>query len=168
MTTYTNGGGGGGASQVGVNAGTTSGGNGGNGRATDISGFSITYSGGGGGALQSSGTAQGIGGSGGGGNGQTSSIAATSGTTNSGGGGGGARSNGLSGGSGVVIVRYPNTYPDLTLSIGIQYATPGSSGATNTNITSAGVYAPSYTPTGFKVYEFRGTGGVPLNISWQD
>ncbi|MEI2419146.1 hypothetical protein V6O07_02645, partial [Arthrospira platensis SPKY2] len=62
------------------------------------------------------------------------------------------------GGSGVVIIRYPNTFQDLLIGSGLQYRR-GSDGAT---VSGTGVRVPpSYTPTGFKVYEFRvGTGNI--------
>jgi hypothetical protein len=162
-------GGGGGAGGAGAN-GTISpnnAGNGGAGVASSISGITPnpTYAGGGGGATQTGTIGSGQNGGGNGGKNDTS-VAPTSGSINTGGGGGGGYDGGGggAGGSGVVIIKYPNTEPDLTLSVGIQYAT--SNGTVTTSITTAGQYAPSYTPTGFKVYEFRGTGGVPLNITW--
>lgn len=102
------GGGGGGAGAVGT-TGTSAGGlpNGGAGRASSITGTSVTYAGGGGGGAVSN---AGAGGAGGGGNGFKSaatSVAGTAGTTNTGGGGGGGRdSTGYAGGSGIVIIRY--------------------------------------------------------------
>jgi len=101
------GGGGGGANNTGANAVTTTGGNGGNGKASSITGSSTYYAGGGGGGAYSGGSG-GTGGLGGGGNGGTSS-AGTAGTVNTGGGGGGipymGTTNGVAGGSGVVILR---------------------------------------------------------------
>ena len=101
--------GGGGASAVGGNGSGGVGGAGGNGRATSITGASVTYGGGGGGGGETVSTA---GGTGGGGGGATSTANGTAGTANTGGGGGGARDfgagggNGAAGGSGIVIVRY--------------------------------------------------------------
>jgi len=90
------GGGGGGASAVG---GST---DGGAGLAVSITGASVTYAGGG--------ASSGTGGSGGGGD------AGTAGTTNTGGGAGGtSNTTGINGGSGIIILRYPN---DFTLTIG--------------------------------------------------
>ena len=64
---------------------------------------------------------------------------------------------GGAGSSGVVIIRYANTSPDLIIGAGLQYR--NSAGSTVTG-TGARV-APSYSPSGFKVYEFRaGTGTV--------
>src|SRR5210317_721725 len=98
--------GGGGAAQAGQTYG------GGNGLAVSITGSSVTYAGGGGGAYYA-GTSGASGGSGGGGNGTGWNSGAqpevpngTDGTDNLGGGGGGA----MDGGSGVVILRYPNTF----------------------------------------------------------
>ncbi len=124
------GGGGGGASAVGGAN------NGGAGTASSITGVSVTYAGGGGGA-------QGTGGAGGGGAG---GPGATAGSANTGGGGGGSwqQQNGGAGGSGVVIIAYANTFPDLSsISGGLTYTldTVGRSG--------------------FKVYRFTaGTGTI--------
>jgi len=128
-------GGGGGAG--GVGAGSGSRGNGGDGAVSSITGSSITYAGGGGGADnrtdgggQGSGSQPwGTGGSGGGGNGGGTESTGTgdsrsgvgeNGVNGLGGGGGGgayAAPNGRlggNGGSGVVIIAYPNTYPAIT------------------------------------------------------
>ena len=80
------------------------GGSGGIGKAYSISGTNTYYAGGGGGGSYPSGASGGTGGLGGGGTGGNSSSAA--GGVNTGGGGGG--SNIGSGGSGIVIIRYPN------------------------------------------------------------
>jgi hypothetical protein len=57
----------------------------------------------------------------------------------------------------VVIIRYDNAFADLLIGAGLQYK--DSAGVTQNG---AGIrVAPSYTPTGFKVYEFvGGTGNV--------
>jgi hypothetical protein len=56
----------------------------------------------------------------------------------------GDQNNGGSGGSGIVILRYPDTYPDIT-------TIPGGLTYTRT------------TPTGYKVYSFTaGTGTVTV------
>ena len=116
------GGGGGGAGAVGANAVTT-GGVGGNGKPSSITGTPITYAGGGGGGSGSNSntpTPGGAGGAGGGGAGTTSTQSScvpqngVNGTANLGGGGGGAgyciapntQGTGGSGGSGVVIISY--------------------------------------------------------------
>lgn len=99
-------GGGGGAGQAGSNGATVgelpTGGKGGDGATSTITGDSITYAGGGGGA----GAVGGSGGSGGGGAG--GSGAGTNGTDNLGGGGGGATQANAAGtgGKGVVIIRW--------------------------------------------------------------
>lgn len=110
------GGGGGGAGAVGGNAAANTGGAGGVGSSTysswnyatqtGVSVNGIYYIAGGGGGYGQ--TYRGLGGSGGGGNGSqiTGSLASTSGTANTGGGGGGEPSG--AGGSGLVIIRYPN------------------------------------------------------------
>jgi hypothetical protein len=108
--TKAGGGGGGGG------AGTTQAGNGGAGYTSSISGATLTYAGGGGGAQSQSGTS-GTGGAGGGGNGGYSS--AQSGTAGRGGGGGASyTSTAGSGGSGTIIIRYPDTYPVPTNVVG--------------------------------------------------
>ena len=103
--------GGGGASETGYmpenpGGGVPNGGNGGNGIASSISGVSTYYGGGGGGNPPNNG--KGLGGLGGGGN---SGSPGGNGTANTGGGGGGStRGVGQiagSGGSGIVIIRYP-------------------------------------------------------------
>ena len=114
-------GGGGGATAVGADGPSTNnnGGAGGDGLTTSITGVSESYAGGGGGGGYNA--AGGAGGTGGGGaGGQAQPEAGFDGTANTGGGGGGARSRdgartGGDGGSGVVILRYPNTY---TITIG--------------------------------------------------
>lgn len=111
-------GGGGGAGSAGENAGASGpNGNGGSGLANSISGSSVFYAGGGGGACRDYNVPNGrvtSGGSGGGGQGSgPSSRSATAGTNGLGGGGGGNRgyydntSPAVTGGSGVIIVRYP-------------------------------------------------------------
>jgi len=97
------GGGGGGAGAVGGNAPNSStNGNGGAGRATDISGSTVHYAGGGGGAGRG-GYGGGSGGIGGGG-----SNPGGNGSANTGGGGGGNQDTGSggNGGSGIVVIRY--------------------------------------------------------------
>ena len=96
-------GGGGGAGAVGGNAAFRSGGDGGVGVASSITGSAVFRAGGGGGGAGSNGT-RGVGGNGGGGT-------AGDGTVNTGGGGGSSRALNASGGSGIVIVRYPLTPP---------------------------------------------------------
>jgi hypothetical protein len=102
-------GGGGGASAAGANASNPNGGAGGAGRATSITGSSVTYAGGGGGAT-GSGTGGGAAGSGGGGLGGSTTVpSGGAGVANTGGGSGGSRdtaTSSLSGGSGIVVVRY--------------------------------------------------------------
>lgn len=95
--------GGGGAGTQGISGVNAVGGNGGAGVASDISGTRTAYAGGGGGG----GTTSGVGGAGGGGN-----AGSSAGTANTGGGGGGSAgfSDGYAGGSGIVIVSYPDIY----------------------------------------------------------
>lgn len=101
----TGGAGGGGASAAGSTPPNFyTGGAGGAGTASSISGTSVTYAGGGGGSGDA-----GYGGAGGaGGGGSSSGNSGNAGTANSGGGGGGAKlSPSGSGGSGIIIIRYP-------------------------------------------------------------
>jgi len=84
------------------------------------------------------------------------------GTINTGNGGGSASFgdslNGGNGGKGIVIISYPNTYPDLA-SIDVSHTCRGAttvSGTTNPP-------APSTARTGYKTYEFLDGDG---NISW--
>ena len=114
--------GGGGAGSTGVDNGSSDVGTaGGAGTASSITGSSVTRAGGGGGGTYSGG-AGGAGGTGGGGaGGNSSSGAATAGTANTGGGGGCGDSRG-NGGSGVVILRYPNTFT-ITIGAGLTGST---------------------------------------------
>jgi hypothetical protein len=116
------GGGGGGASATGGTAQLQIGAPGGAGLASTITGSSVTRGGGGGGGAGNTGTTFAAGGAGGGGNGAafTGGIS-TAGTVNTGGGGGGGAANvsgaaaGAAGGSGIVVLRYSDTY---TITIG--------------------------------------------------
>ena len=162
------GGGGGGASTTGSATTIAAGGKGGDGLASTITGTSITRGGGGGGGAGNA-TTFAAGGAGGGGNGgATSSGTTTAGSANTGGGGGGGGSNtgsvgafsaGAAGGSGVVFVKYADTYADLVVGSGLVIDSSGG-GSTSGSGTRL---APSFTPSGFKVYMFKsGTG----NVSW--
>jgi hypothetical protein len=124
-------GGGGGAGEVGNTDGT---GEGGDGIQLSISGTATHYAGGGGGWRQSIGPSQGGLGGGGLGNG-------TAGTANTGGGGGGSGEpfTGGAGGSGIVIIRYADTF---------------SAPASTTG-------SPTVTVTGgFRIYRFNGSGSI--------
>jgi hypothetical protein len=151
-TTSSGGGGsgGGGAGAAGSASSNGNGGNGGNGLNTWSTWASVTssgssgyYAGGGGGGSDSS---AGNGGLGGGGAGtKTNDGQAFSGTSNTGGGGGGARNSGGpatnqggAGGSGIVIIRYLDTYPDV----------------------SSSVNGTKYTSGGYKYYKFNNTGSI--------
>jgi len=133
------GGGGGGASEAGNTDGA---GHGGDGRSSSISGSSVEYGGGGAGA-------GGVAGAGGGGS-SPANANGTAGTTNRGGGGGaggagtstpGARSGG-NGGSGVVIIRYPDFYPAASTTTG----------------------SPTLQTTGgYRIYTFTGSGSIRWN-----
>jgi len=138
--------GGGGAGTVGLSNTSSNAGNGGAGIASVISGTLTTYAGGGGGGTyQTSAGTQGSGGVGGGGAGGTAggNNAGVAGTANTGGGGGGASyqsgyAAGGNGGSGIVIIRYPNTFKDAV-------------SVTNGTKTSI---------TGFTVYTFTSSGSI--------
>jgi hypothetical protein len=126
-------GGGGGAGTKGIDGAGTfiPCGNGGAGVASAISGAVVTYSGGGGGgSYVSQTTGNGIGGVGGGGTGAYySSAAGTAGTVNTGGGGGGGNQNFVTsgaGGSGIVIVSYPDVYANAVSQTNATYSTSGS------------------------------------------
>jgi hypothetical protein len=171
-TTGEGGGGGGGAGAVGGNAQNTGnlGGTGGNGSASSISGSSVTYAGGGGGGAGANGSTASSGGSGGGGNGGSASVAAQAGTPNTGGGGGGGPSTytykiGGAGGSGIVIIRYANTYDDLTVGGGLTYSYANTGGykiysftASVTPAQSAGNDSLVDTPTSISATD-TGVGG---------
>lgn len=110
------GGGGGGAGAAGQNGVfNQKAGDGGAGLSSSITGTATARAGGGGGGQGSAGTGQSLGGTGGGGRGSTDAITGSGGSANTGGGGGGgarsvsSRPNGFNGGSGVVIIRIPNT-----------------------------------------------------------
>ena len=134
--------GGGGAGAVGGNSSAQNG-NGGAGVASSITGSSVTYAGGGGGGDHSGSSSGGTGGSGGGGaGGYGSSTPGVSGTTNRGGGGGGggdavgATTVGA-GGSGVVILRYPDAYT-ITIGAGLTGTTSSASGGYKRTTITAG------------------------------
>ena len=133
--------GGGGAGSAGSpNSSLAIGGNGGNGLAYSISGSSVFYAGGGGGGGSSS---AGRGGSGGGGNGKGITDGnGTNGTNGTGGGGGGAlttggccANRGGNGGSGIVIVQYPEPTAAVWASSNPSVATVDASG----NVTALSV-----------------------------
>ena len=101
-----NGGAGGGAVAAAAATPSRAGGTGGTGATSCITASPVAYAGGGGGGGAPAG---GPGGTGGGGNGSPGSAGGTAGTTNTGGGGGGGKGasfGGLTGGSGIVIIRY--------------------------------------------------------------
>jgi len=121
-------GGGGGAGTVGLDAPTaTGGGNGGAGIASAISGTVTAYAGGGGGSGNGSGAFAGSGGAGGGGNAAVYPTAGANGTANTGGGGGGGQTS--TGGSGIVIVSYPDIYAGAASTTGSPTVSTSGSGS---------------------------------------
>ena len=134
------GGGGGGAGQVGYNGNGIYPGQGGDGLQSSISGTATYYAGGGGAWRRSNTSAGGLGGGGGSGY-STDGVA---GTTNTGGGGGstsgadvGIYSSG-NGGSGIVIISYPDTYSAASAYVGATYTTVG----------------------GYRIYTFTSSGSI--------
>jgi hypothetical protein len=126
------GGGGGGAGGVGGNATTSVRGASGAGTANSITGSSVTYA---------------VGGQGGGGFGPNGTGAGANGTANRGNGGGGGESVALpggSGGSGIVIIKYPD---------GLTISNPGG-GLTSSTATAGGFKTTSFT---------AGTGTIQFN-----
>ena len=177
-------GGGGGAASVGGSAVQTSpysAGNGGNGLLTTITGGTAYFGGGGGGAGYSpNSTTPGTGGLGGGGNGGNYGVATygTAGAVNTGGGSGGYGQAatayvGLNGGSGIVIIRYFKTNPQISISKPITNGIKlhldasnlysyGNSGTAWNDISGNGingtlVNAPLYDGANGGVFSFNGT-----------
>jgi len=139
------GGGGGGRAAAGYSGtganGSAIGGAGGAGLSSSITGSAVVYAGGGGGGGYGGASGAGVGGAGGGGNGLYAfSGSGQSGTANTGGGAGGQYDQGSSnGGSGIVVIRFPDTYS-------VAQATTGS---------------PTYTQTGgYHIYKFTSSGSV--------
>ena len=133
------GGGGGGAGANGGDALSDSGGNGGNGLTNSITGVSTYYAGGGagGGARDRVNGQGGLGGGGGGGS-YSNFQSTMNGTANSGGGGGaGSATNGGNGGSGVIIIKIPDTRT-ATFSAGITSSGGSASGGFKTYTVTSG------------------------------
>ena len=139
---YPSGGGGGAGAPGGAVTSTTTAGSGGAGLSSSISGSLVYYAGGGGGATYNGGTT-GVGGIGGGGTAAgIGGGAGGSGIANTGGGGGGVcqyGNNSGAGGSGIVILRYADTFP------------PAASTTGSPTITVAG---------GYRVYKFTQSGSI--------
>lgn len=191
-TTQANGGGGGGASTPGragypriVAPGPTTfdvGGDGGQGIASSIAGAITAYAGGGGGATNGGGGSSyhGLGGAGGGGNGG-GNASPGNGTANTGGAGGGANvyGNAGTGGSGVVILSYPDIYAAPTSTTGSPTVSTSGSGSISFNgssqylITSATQIIPATADFTFEAWIYptalsgnsviwgQGSGGDP-------
>ena len=128
---YVGGGGGGGAGTAGFNGTVLRGGNGGTGISSVISGTVTPYAGGGGGCGYSGGgpVVAGVGGIGGGGNGGYDIPTAGAANTGGGGGGGAPGASGAAGGSGIVILSYPDTYAAATSSTGSPTISTSGSGS---------------------------------------
>jgi hypothetical protein len=100
---------------------------------------------------------EGAGGTGGGGAGGRNGVAAIAGTTNTGGGGGGSGvvSAGANGGSGIVIIAYLDSYPNIV---------SFSAGLIVNGVTTTGSNVPApdiASRSGYKVYKFTsGTGTI--------
>jgi hypothetical protein len=131
-------------------SGNSTNGNGGAGLASAISGTITAYAGGGGGGGEASTSiVVGLGGTGGGGNGgykvSPSTTNPVAGTANTGGGGGGSwlfnsgGPVGAAGGSGIVIIRYPDTFKLATSTTG------------SPTITTSG---------GFNIYRWTSSGSI--------
>ena len=149
---YTSGGGGGGAGAVGGTGNNTNAGNGGAGKEWPT-GSGTYYAGGGGGGTdnyQGGAATRGTGGIGGGGDGArvTGPLTSTAGTANTGGGGGAGIVGTVAasaGGSGIVVIAYPQNYRSLRATAGLIYT------------------LDTVTRPGYKVYKFTGGTG---NIFW--
>jgi len=142
--------GGGGAGGAGGTGGFAGNGVGGNGTASTISGSSVTYATGGGGGGSNDGVVTNgyNGGSsnvnGGKGQAANGTPAAVAGSANSGGGGGGGswvsgavNGPGAAGGSGVVIMKYPDNYT-ITIGVGLTGSTTAASGGYKVTTITAG------------------------------
>jgi hypothetical protein len=138
---------------------------------SSITGIATYYAGGGGGGSNVNVGATGVlptGGSGGGGNGSTDPSGAaqtgTAGTANTGGGGGGSDpdlgSANTNGGSGVVIIAYPDTFANL-VSIGATLTTQSWNGSAWVDNASGSTTPNTTIRSGYKVYRFSaGTGTI--------
>ena len=136
--------GGGGAGEIGQNAGVGSGiaGSGGDGISSSITGPGVFRGGGGGGSGHLPNTGRGLGGNGGGGDGQNirdPAQPAVAGSVNTGGGGGGSGEVGLNsgaGGSGVVIIKYPDARTISNPGGGLTLSTATAGGFSVTTVTA--------------------------------
>ena len=153
------GGGGGGGGEAGSNAASSKAGDGGDGYLSSISGTPTYYGGGGGGGVRNTaGGTIGYGGLGGGGNGGITTAGAD-GTPNTGGGGGGggfvSDLAGGSGGSGIVIIRYPTSSDTMTKNDAYKRAyTSNTATATGGTITDS---------NGFRIHTFTSNGTFTPN-----
>jgi autotransporter-associated beta strand protein len=159
-------GGGGGAAAAGASG--ASSGNGGNGLSSSITGTSVFRAGGGGGSGYLA--PAGSGGTGGGGAGQNTGVVGGNGAVNTGGGGGGGGYSGEpgfaggNGGSGIVIVRYINGFPEAlenvsgnnswtgTVTLAADNTIKTTSGTLNVSGVISGAFALTKTGTGTLTY----------------
>jgi hypothetical protein len=141
VNAFTAGGGGGGAGGAGQTGGGSNGGTGGPGLSYSISGTTTFYAGGGGGGTNRNPGSGGSGGAGGGGSGYGDGGGQqfTPGVANTGGGGGGTTGGHGAGGSGIIIVRYADTFAAATSTTG------------SPTVTVAG---------GYRVYRFTSSGSI--------
>ena len=155
-------GGGGGAGTAAIRVGATRAYAGGSGTASDITGTRTTYAGGGGGGSYTGTNVGGAGGYGGGGTGSTGNTNnSTAGTANTGGGGGGGRQTNLgsAGGSGIVVVSYPDVYAAPTATTGSPTVSTSGSGS----ITFDGGGSQSINYAGQSAFSF-GTGDFTIEF----
>ena len=158
-STATSGGNKGGGGGAGGDADNSTKGNGGIGLESSITGTAVKRAGGGGGG-RGSGYGHGYGGNGDWGGCRSDAPHGSDGyypaLNKGGGGGGGYLHSGSAGGDGIVIISYPNTYPDLSI-IHSTHVCNGQAAGTTT------APSPTTSRSGYKCYEFTaGRGG----ISW--
>jgi hypothetical protein len=156
-------GGGGGAGTIGLTGTTIAPGAGGGGIASAISGTITAYGGGGGAGSYFAGGGFDIpGGAGGGGTGKYN-ASGVAGTTNTGGGGGGTGLNsgtGAAGGSGIVIVSYPDIYAAAASTTGSPTVSTSGSGSVALNGSSQYLSFPNNTAFNFGTGDFTVEGWV--------
>jgi len=152
LLTSPSGSGGGGAGTKGFTGSSAGAGNGGAGIASVISGTVTIYAGGGGGSAYGVSTNS-LGGVGGGGNGgSTGGSGPTNGQANTGGGGGAGGTN--SGGSGIVIISYPDIYAGAAATTGGPTVSTSGSGSMLPASTSSWIYYAAQSGFAFGTGDF--------------